>query len=557
MSVVSEWVPASRWLRGYRREWLSSDAIAGLTTAAVVIPQAMAYATIAGLPVQSGLYCALVPMLVYVILGTSRPLSVSTSSTVSLLTAGALASVGGNAASQLQAAATLALVAGTILFVCGLLRLGFLADLIAPQVLVGFKIGMGLLIASDQLGKVLGIPVSGSDFFEKVGSAIEHLGDTSLTTLALATVTVVVLVLVKRYLPRVPGPLLVLVLGIAAVGVFDLSDHGVALIPPVPSGFPPLALPGLDGLDRLVGHGAGIALMAFVESISAARTFRAPKDTPIDANQELRALGLAAAAGSCAGAYAVSGGLSQTAVNDQAGARSQAAQLVTFGVVVLTLLVLAPVFDDLAEATLGGIVMVAAAGLVDLPALRRLIRLSWRDWSVAVVPLLGVLLFGTLQGVLMGVALSLILLLVTLNTPSLLTIGWRPDGTLGEIGHNLPDPVRPGLLILRVSVPIYYANTRGSVDRILRLVDQVEPLPQVVVIDMVTQEKLGDAVVTALVELAHELDDRGISLWLATMPIDAEHALHRNDRWTHLDGVVPVHATSEHAVARFAEAHGG
>ena len=553
MGVAFQTVPSRRWLRAYQRDWLSADVVAGFTTAAVVIPQAMAYATIAGLPVQSGLYCALVPMVVYAMLGTSRPLSVSTSSTVSLLTAGTLASVGGeSAASQLATAATLALMTGSLLLACGLLRLGFLADLIAPQVLVGFKIGMGLLIASDQLGKILGVPVTGSDFFETAWSAIEHLGDTSLTTFALAATTVIALVLVKRFVPRVPGPLLVLVLGIVAVETMDLTSHGVAVIPPVPSGLPSLDLPGLGDAGGLLTATAGIALMAFVESISAARTFRRDDDRQIDANQELRALGLAGMAGSCAGAYPISGGLSQTAVNDGAGAKTQAAQLVTFGVVALTLVVLAPLFDDLAEATLGAIVLVAAAGLVDWPALRRLRRLSWRDWSGAVVPLLGVLVFGTLQGVLIGVVLSLLVLLAALNTPPLITIARRPDGTLGEIGHDQPVPVAPGLFVVRIGSPIYYANTRGTIDRILGLVDEVEPHPRVVVVDLVAQANLGDAGVIALVDLVHELQGRGISAWIANLPTDAEEALVRNDRWSALEGSVRVLGSAEQAASEFA-----
>jgi len=196
-------------------------------------------------------------------------------------------------------------------------------------------------------------------------------------------------------------------------------------------------------------------------------------------------------------------------------------------------------------------VLVAAAGLVDLPALRRLRRLSWRDWSGAALPMLGVLAFGTLEGVLVGVALSVLLLLIVLNKPPLVTIGERPDGTLGEIGHDRPVCVVAGLLIVRVGSPIYYANTRGTVDRVLGLTDEVDPKPRVVVLDLVVQPQLGDAGVLALVEVAHGLGDRGISLWLANVPADAADALGRNDRWSGLGADVSMLTGPQHAVSEF------
>ena len=262
------------WLRGYRPAWLRADLLAGAATAAVVIPQAMAYAGVAGLPVQAGLYCALVPMALYALLGTSRPLSVSTTSTISLLTATAIASAP-KGSDPGMVASLLALEVGGLLLVAGVLRLGFISDFISRPVLVGFKIGMGLSIAASQLGKVLGVDVQGDTFFPKVVSALQQLGDVSVPTLALAIGVVVALIVVRRVAPAVPGPLLVLVGATALIGLTDLAARGVATVAPVPAGLPAPAVPTLDLAGPLLPAAAGVALIAFVESIAAARSFGA------------------------------------------------------------------------------------------------------------------------------------------------------------------------------------------------------------------------------------------------------------------------------------------
>jgi sulfate permease, SulP family len=268
------------WARGYARSRLRFDVLAGLSTAAVVIRQALAYATIAGLPVQVGLYCALVPMAVYALLGSSRPLSVSTTSTLSILTAEAIARAGpGN--DPLTVASTLAVLSGTLLVVAGILRLGFLADFISRPILVGFKVGMGVTIAAGQLGNILGVPVTGDGVLRKLGSAVSQLPEASVPTVAVAAITVVTLIVLRRLAPRVPGPLVVLVGGIVAVAAFGLQ--GVATVATVPTGLPLPAVPDLSLTVRLLPSAVGVALMAFTESISAARAFHGrddPRSTP-------------------------------------------------------------------------------------------------------------------------------------------------------------------------------------------------------------------------------------------------------------------------------------
>jgi SulP family sulfate permease len=521
-------VPALDWGRRYRAAMLRSDIVAGATAGAVVIPQAMAYATVAGLPVQAGLYCALVPMAVYAVLGTSRALSVSTTSTISLLTGQAIVEAGASDPKQaLVLAGTLALLTGVILLVAGILGLGFLSDFIGPQVLAGFKIGVGLVILVDQLSKVLGITVTGDNFFAKVGSAVRHLGDTDPTTAVLAGLSVVTLLALARLVPSVPGPLVVLAAGIVAVTVLSLGDHGVALIDPIPRGLPAPDWPGLQGAGSLLPAAAGIALMSFVESNAAARAFRRPDDPPIDANQELVALGAANGLGGVFGAFPAGGGLSQTAVNDKAGATSQAASLVTVLGVILTLTLIAPVFDHLAQATLGAIVLVSAFGLVDREPLKELRRVHRTQWLMALVPLVGVLAFGTVEGVLLGVLASMAALLYALSHSPMSSVDRSGRPSSYDVRAERPD----GLLVLRVEAVLYFANVRVVLDRLVAAATDVERPPRILVLDLVGQGEAGAAVADALQELRRRLEREGVTLWLSGVRPHVETMLRRTTSW--------------------------
>jgi sulfate permease, SulP family len=482
------------------RAWLRFDLLAGLTTAAVVVPQAVAYASLAGLPVQVGLYVAIVPMVAYALLGTSRPLSVSSTSTISILTAGALVEAGaaddpGRAAAT---AALLALLVAGILVAAGVLRLGFLADFISSPVLAGFKAGMGLVIAASQLGKVLGVPVEGESFFAKVWSALRQLGDADPATVALALGGLAVLLGLRRWAPRVPGPLVVVVVGIALVGLADLEERGVALVGPVSGGLPRFELPGLAGAGALLPAAAGIALMSFTESISAARAFAARTDPPLDADRELLALGAANLGAGLFQAYPAGGGTSQTAVNDAAGARTRFAGVVTAAAAVLALTLLAPLLADLAQAILGAIVLVAAIGLVDLAPLRRIRTIRRRDYVLGLVALVGVLAFGVLRGVLVAVLISLLMLLYELNHPQIVA---------GERA--------PGLLVVRPEGRLFFANARRVVDRIAAMAAGQRPPPRVLLLDLGAVNDLEVTALDRLAGLAEDLHDRGMRLWVA------------------------------------------
>jgi sulfate permease, SulP family len=534
---LAEYVPAVGWLRDYQRSWLRGDLAAGVTTAAVVIPQAMAYATIAGLPVQVGLYVATVPMLVYALLGTSRPLSVSTTSTISALTAAAVTvAAAGDPSRALVAASTLAVLVGALLLLAGLLRLGFLADFISAPVLAGFKAGTGLLIAAGQLGKVLGVPQEGDSFFRKVGSALSHLGEISWSTAGLAAASIAILLALRRWAPRsLPGPLLVVALGILLAVVTGLADRGVALVGKIPPGLPGFAAPDLAMVQGLLPAAAGVALMAFVESIAAARAFATGGEPEVDADQELRALGAANVAAGCFQAFPAGGGLSQTAVNRETGACSQLAEVVTALVVVLTLLFLTPLFENLPQATLGAVVIVAVTGLVDLAALRRILDIRVRDFGLALVALAGVLVLGVLQGVLLAVSVSMLTLVYGANHPPIEVLGRRPGtGSWRDLDRHPDDETVPGLMVVRPVASIYFANAPRIRRRLLDLVDTAASPPDVLLVDFGAVPDIDITALDLLPMVDADLRGRGITLWLANInarPLDMLRRLPDAEAW--------------------------
>ncbi len=352
------------WLFGYRKEWLRPDIIAGLVTAAVVIPKAMAYATVAGLPVQAGLYTAFVPAVIYAMLGSSRVLSVSTTTTIAILTGADLALVvpDGDPAMLLRASATLALMVGVVLALASVLRLGFLATFISESVLCGFKAGIGVVIVLDQVPKLLGVHFPKGTFLQNLLALLRSLPDTSAATLALGLVMFALLLGIKRFVPRVPAPLVTVGAGIAAMALLGLQAYGVEAVGTIPRGLPALTLPDLALTAQLWPGALGIALMSFTETVAVARAFAQSGEPALRPNRELVATGIATAGGALLGGISAGGGASQTAVNRSAGARSQLAGLITGGVTLLTMLFLAPLISLMPQATLAAVVIVYSVG---------------------------------------------------------------------------------------------------------------------------------------------------------------------------------------------------
>ena len=391
-------LPILDWLVGYQKDWLPFDLIAGLVTAAVVIPKAMAYATIAGLPVQVGLYTALVPMLIYALIGTSRPLSVSTSTTLAILAGAQFAQVtpGGDSAALMTASATLTVLVGAVLVLASLLRLGFVANFISEPVLIGFKAGIALVIVLDQVPKLLGIHFHKSTFLRNLLAILRGIPETSLTTLAVGLTMIVVLVALEHFLPRLPAPLIAVAAGIAGTSLLSLQSHGVELVGHIPKGLPSFVLPDLSLLEALWPGALGIGLMSFTETIAAGRAFANSEEPPLRPNQELLATGLGNAGGAFLGAMPSGGGTSQTAVNRLAGARTQMSELVTAAATLVVMLLLAPIIGQMPQATLAAVVIVYSIGLIQPQDFRGILGVRRTEFIWAVAAFGGVVLLGAL-----------------------------------------------------------------------------------------------------------------------------------------------------------------
>jgi high affinity sulfate transporter 1 len=517
-------------LAGYRRDWVRFDVVAGLTTAAVVIPKAMAYASIAGLPVEAGLYVAFVPMLVYALLGTSRPLSVSSTSTIAILTAAqlTLAVPGGDPGRLLAAASTLALLTGAFLLLAGVLRLGFLANFISDPVLTGFKAGVGLVIVVDQAPKLLGVHLDKGHFVRSILSLLEHVPETSLPTLLLAAVMLALLLGMERLLPRAPAPLVAVVLGIAAAGLLGLKEAGVALTGQIPSGIPVPAVPDLSLLRVLWPGALGIALMAFTESIAAGRAFARHNDPRPAPNRELLALGAANLAGAFFHSFPAGGGTSQTAVNARAGARTQVSELVTVAAVVATLLFLSPLISLLPQATLAAVVVVTSLPLLSPADFRSILRVRRTEFAWALAACAGVVLLGTLQGILVAIAISVMTLFYQANHPPVYAVGRKPGTEIFRplTGEHPGDETIPGLVIVRTEGRMTFASAPQVGERLWALID--EPNPRVVILECSAIPDLEYTALRALTAAEEKLRERGIALWLAALNPEALRVVRRS-----------------------------
>ena len=523
-SGMSKYLPILGWLTGYERVWLRPDLVAGLTTAAVVIPQSMAYATIAGLPVEAGLYTALVPMLVYALLGTSRPLSVSVTSTISMLTAAQVAVVvqGGDPADYMAAASTLALLVGGFLLLAGILRLGFIANFISLPVLTGFKAGIGLVVLVGQLGKVLGISVSKGPFFQTILAVVQGLDTVHWATFLVALVTLAILIVLPRLVPRVPAPLVAVVVGIGASALLNLGEQGVNLVGFIPPGLPALALPDPSLVSQLWPGALAIALMCFTESIAAGRAFVQRGEPQVDANQELLATGAANVAGSFFRAYPAAGGTSQTAVNRKAGAKTQLSGMVTACAVALTLLFLSPLVSLMPQATLGALVLVAAAGLIKPDDFRAIGRIRREELAWALVALVGVVVLGTLEGILVAVAVSLLTLLYHANHPPVYAVGRKPGADVFRpLDRHPEDETFPGLLIVRTEGRMHFASAPRTGDALWALIEAGQP--KVLILELSAVPDFEYTALTMLDDFEEKLRERGITLWLAGLnPVPLE-----------------------------------
>jgi sulfate permease, SulP family len=490
----------------------------------------MAYASIAGLPVQAGLYVALVPMFVYALLGSSRPMSVSTTSTLAILTAAELARAVpvADAAHLTAAAAALAMLVGVFLIAAGVLRLGFLANFISEPILTGFKAGVALVILAGQVPKMLGVHVDGSHFFRTIFSTMQHVPDSNGTTLLVAVATLAILLGLQRFRPQAPAPLAAVVLGIAAAGSFGLKEAGVALTGFIPPGIPAPVMPDLAMLKILWPGALGMALMSFTESIAVARAF-ARRDDPIPAaNRELIALGAANLAGSFFQILPAGGGASQTAVNSRAGARSQVSSLVTVASVVAVLLFLSPLISLLPQATLAAIVVVTAVPLLSAGEFRSILAVRRTEFLWALATCAGVVLIGTLEGILVAIGISLLTILYEANHPLVYALARKPgtDVFRPRSTDHPGDEMPAGLLILRTEGRMTFANVPRVREHMAALIN--EGTYRVIVLDCSAIPDFEYTALLSLTKAEEHLRERGAALWLTALNPEALKVIKRS-----------------------------
>ncbi len=496
---------------------LRFDVVAGLTAAAVVLPKAMAYATVAGLPVSVGLYTAFVPMIVYALLGTSRVLSVSSTTTLGILTGTQLGLVvpDGDPAKLITATATLTALTGALLIGASMLRLGFVASFISTPVLTGFKAGIGLVIVLDQLPKLFGIHITKAGFFRDILSIVQHVPETSLITLAIGVVALLALLVMERIKPHSPAPLVVVAAGIAVSWLFGLSALGVGTVGVIPQSLPSITLPSLGLIEQLLPGALGIALMSFTETIAVGRAFAKQTDPPLKPNRELIATGAANLAGSFFGAMPAGGGTSQTLVVRSVGGRTQKASLVQAAAAAATMLVLAPFLGLLPQAVLAAVVIVYSVGLIDPAEFVSISRIRTMEFTWALAACAGVLVFGTLQGIVVAIVLSLIGLSSQVVNSKVYVIGRKRDAdVLRPVSPENPDDETfDGLLILRPEGRVFFANARQVGDQVQALV--AEHRPNVVALDMSRVPDIEYSALQMLVDGERRMTEDGITVWLA------------------------------------------
>ncbi len=494
----------------------TADLIAGLTTAAVVIPKSMAYATVAGLPIEVGLYTAFVPMLVYAMLGTSRPLSVSTTTTLAILTGAQLGAVvpDGDPAKLLQATALLTAMVGGVLLVASALRLGFVANFISAPVLVGFKAGIAVVIIVDQLPKILGIHFAKGTFLENVVSTGLGLGHLSWPTLAVGIGTIVVLTAIEHFRPRWPAPLIAVAGAIAGAWLFAWQSQGIELVGAIPSGLPSFAIPDLSLAKELWPGAVGIALMSFTETIAAGRAFAANDEPVPRANVELLATGLANVGGAFLGSMPAGGGTSQTAVNRLTGARSQLAGVVTAAMTVVTMLFLSPMIAMMPHATLAAVVIVYSVGLIQPADFRDILAIRRTEFLWAIAAFAGVMLFGTLKGILVAIVVSLLALAHQSANPPVYALGRKPGTNVfrPRSDEHPDDETMPGVLLLRVEGRLFFLNAERVVERVRALAGETNP--HVVVFDLSGVFDIEYSALKTLIEAEKRQREAGVQIVL-------------------------------------------
>ena len=544
-------LPAIRWIRGYERQNLRGDISAGITIGAMLVPQAMAYALLAGLPPQVGLYAATLPVIVYALLGTSRQLAVGPVAIVSLLTASALGAVADTDSSKyLATAALLALLVGAVHLILGVARLGWLVTFLSHSVLVGFTAAAAAIIGVSQIKHLLGVAIPRSDHLHQTLADLWNAAsETHLPTLVVALASIITLLAIKRFTPRLPGALVVVAGSTAASAVFDLAGRGVRTAGEIPAGLPSFTLPAVD--IALVGDLAPtavvITLIGFVESIAVAKVYARRHRYEIDPDAELVALGSANVIAGVTGAYPVGGGFARTAVNDSAGAATPLASLITAVLVIGVLVFLTPLFELLPQAALAAIIVVAVRNLIDVAEMRHIIHVKRSDGIGMGIAAIATLVLGIEIGIGIAVVASMLVVFARMSRPHSAILGRIPGTTsYRNVRRFANAEVTDDVLAIRIDAAMSFVNAQ-HIKRLLIDHANDPPAPRDIVLDCSGINDMDATGADALAEAIDELDRIGVRLHLCDVKGPVRDVLHRSGIWARIEE--RIHATPHAAMA--------
>ena len=543
-------LPITNWLGNYQRPDLRSDLAAGLTIAAMLIPQGMAYALLAGLPPEIGLYASTLPVLAYAIFGTSRQLAVGPVAIVSLLTASALSPLyEQGTAGYVSAAALLAIMVGLVHLVLGLGRLGFIVNFLSHSVLVGFTAAAAIIIGFSQVKHILGVSIDRKDhFYETVIDVAKALGDTHGVTLALGAGSIAALLGIKRIAPRIPGALIIVIATTAIAAGANLADDGVSTVGSIPDSLPAFGLPDINGglVGELVVTALVITMVGFMESIAVAKVYARRHRYEVEPNQELVALGMANVTSGVFGGYPVTGGFSRTAVNDTAGARTPLASIITALLVLVSIAFFTPLFTNLPKAALGAIIIVAVINLIDIAEMRHIATVKRSDTVGMGVAFVGTLAVGIELGILIAVVASMLVVFARMSRPHTAVLGRIPDTTSYRNIIRFPEAVQAaGVRVIRIDAALSFVNSQ-YVKRLLLAEADPSDGRRRVVLDCSGINDIDATGAETLSEIITEFAESPVELHLCDVKGPVRDVLHRSGLWDELGG--RIHATPHQAV---------
>lgn len=514
--MIKDYFPIASWLPSYRKSYLGWDLIAGITLASFVLPESMAYATLAGVPTYFGIYCCIAGGLLFALFTTSKHVAVGPTSSISLMVGSTLAILAkGDPGRWAQIAELTALTVTGVCLLAFIFRLSSLVNFISDSILLGFKAGAALSIMATQLPKLFGVEGGGKNFFMRIGTLIQHIPETNWTVFIFGIIALAILIAGDIFFKGKPISLLVVIAAILVISNTSLGSQGIHITGKIPAGLPHLSRPSLRlrDIDGVLELAVACFLMGYIETISAARTFAMKNNYQINPRQELLSMGAANLASAFASGYVVSGGLSQSTVNEKSGARTPLSLIICSGTLALILLYLTSLLENLPEVILAVIVLHAVSGLIKIKELKRIWQLSRDEFGVAMIAILGVLFLGILRGVLISVILSLVLLIRRMTSPSVALLGRvGKTSVFTDAARHTDNQIYPGMMILRIESSIFYFNAGNIFDKIRERLKRSPTETRLLIIDLSASNHVDVAGSKMLLELAKELQTKNISL---------------------------------------------